>query len=79
MVWNDAQNHLEGTMLSKEVGRTFKELVAMRPITIIVTIGSIYREIRIMLESLRRECIMQSKTQTEPTMWRPAIFCPANN
>ena len=50
MVWNDAQNQLECTMLSKEVGRTSKGLVGMRPITIIVTIGSINRESRIMPE-----------------------------
>ena len=50
-------------MLGKEVGRTSKGLVGMRPITIIVTIGSIYGESRIMPEWLQRECIMQSKTQ----------------
>ena len=50
MVWNDAQNQLECTMLGKKVGRTSKGLVRMRPITIIVTIGSIYRESRIMPE-----------------------------
>ena len=63
MVWNDAQNQLECTMLGKEVGRTSKGLVGMRPITIVVTIGSIYRESHIMPESLQRECSMQSKTQ----------------
>ena len=63
MVWNDAQNQLECTMLGKKVGRTSKRLVGMRPITIIVTIGSIYRESRIMPEQLRRECILQFKTQ----------------
>ena len=50
-------------MLGKEVGRTSKGLVAMRPITIVVTIGSIYMESPIMPEWLRRECILQSKTQ----------------
>ena len=50
MVWNDAQNQLECTMHSKEVGRTSKGLVGMRTITIIVTISSIYRESRIMPE-----------------------------
>ena len=50
MVWNDAQSQLECTMLGKEVGRTSKGLVGTRPITIIVTIGSIYRESCIMLE-----------------------------
>ena len=49
-VWKDAQNLLEGTMLGKEVGRTSKGLVGMRPITIVVTTGSIYRESRIMPE-----------------------------
>ena len=44
MVSNDAQNQLECPMLGKEVGTTSKGLVGMRPITIIVTIGSIYRE-----------------------------------
>ena len=63
MVWNDAQNQLECTILGKEVGRTSKGLVGMRPITIIVTIGLIYRESRIMPEWLRRECILQSKKQ----------------
>ena len=63
MVWNDAQNQLECTMLGKEVGRTSKGLVGTRPITIIVTIGSIYGESRIMPEWLRQECILQSKTQ----------------
>ena len=48
MVWNDVKNELEWTMLGKEVGRTSKGLVGMRPITIIVTIGSIERESRIM-------------------------------
>ena len=47
MVWNDAQNHLECTMLGKGVGRTPKGLVGMRSITIFVTIGSISRESRI--------------------------------
>ena len=47
MVWNDAQNQLECTMLGMEVGRTSKGLVGMRPITIVVTIGSIYGESRI--------------------------------
>ena len=47
---NDAQNPLECTMLGKEVGRTSKALVGMRPITIILTLGSIYRESHIMLE-----------------------------
>ena len=50
MVWNDAENQLECTMPGKEVGRTSKGLVGMRPITIIVTIGSIYGESRIMQE-----------------------------
>ena len=50
MVWNDAQNQLECTMLCKEVVRTSKGLVGMRPITIIMTIGLIYRESRIMPE-----------------------------
>ena len=50
-------------MLGKDVGRTSQGLVGMRPITIDVTIGSIYRESRIMPEWLRRECILQSKTQ----------------
>ena len=63
MVWNDAQNPLESTMLGKEVGRTSKGLVGTRPITMIVTIGSIYRESRIMPEWLRRECILQSNIQ----------------
>ena len=63
MVWNDTQNQLECTILGKEVGRTSKGLVGPRPITIIVTIGSIYGESRIMPEGLRRECILQSKTQ----------------
>ena len=63
MVWNDAQNQLECTMLGKEVGRTSKGLVGMRLITIIVTIGLINRESRIMPEQLRRECILQSKMQ----------------
>ena len=44
MVWKEAQNHLECTMLGKEVGRTPTGLVATRPITIIVTIRSIYSE-----------------------------------
>ena len=48
MVWNDAQNQLECTILGKEVVRTSKGLVDMRPITIIITIGSIYRESHIM-------------------------------
>ena len=63
MVWNVAQNHLECTMLGKGVGRTPKGLVGMRPITIIATIGSIYRESHIMPEKFRRECILQSKSQ----------------
>ena len=50
MVWNDAQNQLECTMRGKEVGRTSKGHVGTRLITIIVTIGSIYRESRIMPE-----------------------------
>ena len=50
MVWNDTQNQLECTMLGKEVGRTSKGLVGTRPISIIATIGSIYRESRIMPE-----------------------------
>ena len=50
MVWNDAQNHLECTMLSKGVGRTLKGPFGLRPIAIIVTIGSIYRESPIMHE-----------------------------
>ena len=50
MVWNDARNHLECTMLGKRVGRTPKGLVGRRPITIIATIGSIYQESRIMPE-----------------------------
>ena len=79
MVWNDAQNRLECTMLGKEVGRTSKGLAAMRPITIIVTIGSIYRESRIIPEWLRRECLSAVHNTTEPTMWRLVIFCPANN
>ena len=53
MVWNDAKNQLECTMLSKEVGRTSEGRVGMRPITIIVTIALIYRESRIMPERLR--------------------------
>ena len=63
MVWKVAQNPLESTMLGKEDGRTSKGRAGMRPITIIVTIGSIYRESRIMPGRLRRECILQSKTQ----------------
>ena len=63
MVWNNAQNQLECTMLGKEVGRTSKGLVGMSPISIIATIISIYRESRIMPEQSRRECILQSKTQ----------------
>ena len=63
MVWNDAQNQSECTMLGKQVGKTSKGLVGTRPITIIVTIGSIYGETRIMPEWLRRKCILQSKTQ----------------
>ena len=62
MVWNDAQNQLECTMHGKEVGRTSKGLVGLRPITIIVTIGSSFRESRIMLEGLQGERILQSKT-----------------
>ena len=50
MVCNDAQNQLECTMLGKEVGRTSKMLVGTTPMTIIVTIGSIYGESRIMAE-----------------------------
>ena len=50
MVWNDAQKLLECTMLGKEVGRTSKGLVGMRPITIVATIGPIYRDSRIMPE-----------------------------
>ena len=50
MVWNDAQNQLECTMHGKEVGGISKGLVGTRPITIIVTIGSIYGESRIMPE-----------------------------
>ena len=50
MVWNDAQNQLECTMLGKEVGSTSIGLVGTRQITIIATIGSIYRESRIMPE-----------------------------
>ena len=49
-VWNDAQKLSECTMHGKEVGRTSQGLVSMRPLTIVVTIGSIYRESRIMLE-----------------------------
>ena len=63
MVWNDAQNQSECTMLGKEGGRTSQGLVGTRPITIIVTIGSIYGESRIMPEWLRRKSILQSKTQ----------------
>ena len=63
MVRKVAQNGIESTILGKEVGRTSKGRVGMRPITIIVTIGSIYRESRIMPERLRRECILQSKTK----------------
>ena len=69
MVWNDAQSQLECTMLGKEVGRTSKGLVGTRPITIIVTIGSIYGESRIMPEWLRRECILQSNTQRSQQCW----------
>ena len=47
---NDTQNQLECTMVGKEVGRTSKGLVGIRRKTIIVTIGSIYRESRIMPE-----------------------------
>ena len=50
MVWNDAQNNLECTMLGKGVGKTPKGLVGIRPITIIVTIGLIYGESHIMPE-----------------------------
>ena len=63
MVWKVAQNPVECTILYKEVGRTSKGRAGMRPLTIIVTIGSIHRKSRIMLERLRRECILQSKTQ----------------
>ena len=63
MDWKVAQNPLESTILGKEVGRTSKGGAGMRPITIIITIGSIHRESRIMLERLRRECILQSKMQ----------------
>ena len=54
MVWKVAPNPLESTILGKEVGRTSKGRVGMRPITIIVTIGLIYRESPIMPERLRR-------------------------
>ena len=37
--------------------------VGIRLITIIVTIGPIYKESRIMPEMLRPECILQSKSQ----------------
>ena len=50
MVWKVAQNPLESTMLGKEVGRTTKGRAGRRAITIIVTIGSIYGESRIMPE-----------------------------
>ena len=63
MVRKVAQNGIESTILGKEVGRTSKGRVGMRPITIVVTIGSIYRESHIMPERLRRECILQSKTE----------------
>ena len=63
MVWNDAQNQLECTMLGKEVGRPSTGLVGTRPITSIVTIASIYGGSHIMPEWLRRRCILQSKTQ----------------
>ena len=53
MVWNDAQNQLECMMLGKEVGRTSKGLVGIRPITIIVTIGLIYRKSHIIPQQLR--------------------------
>ena len=53
MVWKVAQNGIESTILGKEVMRTFKGRVGMRPVTIIVTIGSIHRESRIMPVRLR--------------------------
>ena len=79
MVWNDAQNQLECTMLGKEVGRTSKGLVGMRPITIIVTIGPIYRESHIMPEQIATRMHPADQDATEPTRRRLAIFCPANN
>ena len=66
MVWNDAQNHLECTMLGKGVGRTPKGLVGMRPITIIVTIGSIYRESPIMPEVVETRMHSAVQVAMEP-------------
>ena len=69
MVWNDAQNQLECTMLGMEVGRTSKGLVGMRPITIVVTIGSIYGESR----CYRGSNILKTSEYTRPvrlSVWR---------
>ena len=79
MIWNDAKNQLECTMLGMDVGRTSKGLVGMRPITIVVTIGSIYGESRIIAGVIATKMHYAVQDTTEPTMWRLAIFYPANN
>ena len=79
MVWKDPQKHLECTLLGKGVGRTPKGLVGLRPITIIVTIGSIYRESPIMPEAVETRTHSAVQVAIEPTIWRLAIFWLANN